>query len=97
MPKHAAAALTFENAMAELESLTARMESGELTLEASLAAYQRGAELVKFCRETLAAAELQVKVLEDGVLKDFDAPTGAGNINTPIGAGNFEAATYADE
>ena len=38
---------SFEEAMAELELLVAKMESGELPLAASVAAYQRGSELVK--------------------------------------------------
>ena len=39
---------SYEAAMAELETLVASMESGELPLEASLAAYRRGAELVRY-------------------------------------------------
>ena len=44
---------TFESAVAELESIVSSMESGQLTLEESLASYKRGAELLKFCQETL--------------------------------------------
>ena len=44
---------SFEEAMAELEQLVAKMESGELPLEASVAAYQRGSELVKYCAAQL--------------------------------------------
>lgn len=77
MPKNtASAAPTFESAMAELEQIAARMESGELPLEASLAAYKRGAELVKYCRDTLASAELQVRQLEEGMLRDFETQVG---------------------
>ena len=65
---------TFEQALAELERLVAAMEGGELSLEASLAAYQRGAVLAKFCQERLASAEQQVRVLEGGVLKNFRTP-----------------------
>lgn len=65
---------SFEQALHELEQLVAKMEGGELTLEASLAAYRRGAMLAKFCQERLAAAEQQVRVLEGGVLKNFRAP-----------------------
>lgn len=57
--------------MAELESIVTSMESGQLSLEESLASYKRGAELLKFCQETLQEAAQQVKVLENGVLKSF--------------------------
>jgi exodeoxyribonuclease VII small subunit len=49
------------------------MESGKLTLEDSLAAYKRGAELLSFCRSRLDDAQQQVRVLEEGALKDFSA------------------------
>lgn len=62
---------SFEDAMAELEQLVAKMESGELPLEASVAAYQRGSELVKYCAAQLERVERQVKVLEGDMLKPF--------------------------
>ena len=64
---------TFENALAELETIVARMEDGQLTLEQSLTAYKRGAELLKVCQAQLADAQQQVKVLEGGALKNFAA------------------------
>jgi exodeoxyribonuclease VII small subunit len=67
----------FESAMAELEKIVAEMESGKLTLEDSLAAYKRGAELLSFCRARLDDAQAQVRVLDEGTLKDFSA-TGTG-------------------
>ncbi len=63
--------LSFESAMAELEQLVSDMENGKLTLEDSLVAYKRGAELLSFCRTRLEDAQQQVKILEDGVLRDF--------------------------
>ncbi len=65
------ASATFEEAMAELEELVARMEAGELPLEASVAAYQRGSELVKHCAAQLERVERQVKLLEGDMLKPF--------------------------
>jgi exodeoxyribonuclease VII small subunit len=62
---------SFEEAMAELEQLVAQMEAGELPLEASVAAYKRGSELVKFCAGQLDRVESQVKVLEGDMLKPF--------------------------
>ena len=64
---------TFESALKELETIVARMEDGQLPLEQSLAAYKRGAELLKFCQAQLADAQQQVKVLEAGALKNFAA------------------------
>jgi exodeoxyribonuclease VII small subunit len=64
---------SFEASLAELEQVVADMESGKLTLEDSLAAYKRGAELLSFCRSRLDDAQQQVRVLEDGALKDFTA------------------------
>ena len=64
---------SFETAMADLEQLVADMESGKLSLEDSLAAYKRGAELMSYCRTKLEEAQQQVRVLEEGVLKDFNA------------------------
>ncbi len=63
----------YESAVAELESIVREMETGQLPLETSLAAYKRGAELLQFCRQQLAAAEQQVKILENGVLKPFQS------------------------
>lgn len=63
---------SFESALAELEQVVADMESGKLPLEDSLAAYKRGAELLSFCRSRLDDAQQQVRVLEDGTLKDFN-------------------------
>jgi len=71
MSKTSKAELKFEAAVAELETLVRTMESGELELEASIAAYQRGAELLKHCRDQLDAAETKIRILEDGELKDF--------------------------
>ena len=71
--------LPFEKALAELESLVAKMEEGDLSLEQSLAAHKRGLELAKQCRERLAAAEQQVKVLEGEVLKPLAGMSDGGD------------------
>jgi len=63
--------LTFEAALAELEQVVAEMEGGKLPLEESLVAYQRGAELLKQCRSRLDDAQQQVRILEEGTLKNF--------------------------
>ena len=74
MPKNPTpvAELTFEQALDELDALVRKMEAGALGLDESIAAYRRGAELVKFCQSKLAAAEEQIKVLEGDLLKPLD-------------------------
>jgi exodeoxyribonuclease VII small subunit len=63
--------LSFEEALAELELVVSNMETGKLPLEDSLAAYKRGMELLAQCRNRLEDAQQQVKVLENGVLKNL--------------------------
>ena len=67
-------ALTFEKALEELEALVGRMEDGKLPLEESLAAYQRGSELIKFCEGRLTEAQARIAVLEGGELRDLPPP-----------------------
>ena len=62
---------SFEAASAELEKIVTAMEAGQMPLEASLSAYQRGAELLQFCQNKLQGAQQQVRMLEAGILKDF--------------------------
>jgi exodeoxyribonuclease VII small subunit len=62
---------SFEAALAELEALVVTMESGQLPLRESLAAYQRGAQLLAYCQDALKDAQQQVEVLEKGVLRTF--------------------------
>lgn len=64
---------TFETALAELETIVASMEAGQLPLAESLEAYKRGAELLQYCQRALKDAQQQVQVLENGVLKAFGA------------------------
>ena len=63
--------LSFEAALAELEQVVSDMEAGKLPLEEALAAYQRGAELLRQCRSRLDDAQQQVRILEEGALKDM--------------------------
>lgn len=62
---------SYEAALAELDALVASMEAGQLPLDRMLESYQRGAELLGYCRARLAAVEQQVKILEDGQLKPW--------------------------
>lgn len=56
--------LSYEAALQELEALVARMDSGQMPLDELLAGYQRGASLLKICRDKLAAVEQQIKRLD---------------------------------
>jgi exodeoxyribonuclease VII small subunit len=73
-PPHNGKPESFEAATLELEGLVASMESGQMPLEQSLAAYKRGVELLQYCQTALQAAEQQVKILEEGTLKPFSTP-----------------------
>ncbi len=56
--------LRYEEALKELEKLVGEMESGKLSLEETLSAYQRGTALLKHCQGVLAQVEQQVKFIE---------------------------------
>ncbi len=60
---------SYEAALAELDALVARMEGGSLSLEESLAAYRRGAALVRYCQQQLEKVEQQVRVLDGETLR----------------------------
>jgi len=55
----------FEHALEELEGLVERLERGELSLEESLAQFERGIELTRACQQALADAEQRIEVLMD--------------------------------
>lgn len=63
----------FEEAFSSLENIVEKMESGELSLDESLAAFEEAIKLVKFCNSELEQAEQKVRVLtegSDGVISD---------------------------
>ena len=55
----------FEASLDALEQLVERMEHGEMSLEESLAAYERGVGLYRRCQNALEQAELRVRLLSD--------------------------------
>ena len=57
---------TYEDAVQELETLLARLESGQMPLAQLLQGYQRGAALLAFCREQLQVVEQQIQKLDTG-------------------------------
>ena len=66
-----AAPESYEAALKELEALVSQMESGQLPLADLLSGYQRGAELLAYCRAQLDAVEQQIKVLDNGAPKTW--------------------------
>jgi exodeoxyribonuclease VII small subunit len=69
----------FEDALAELESVVEKLESGELSLDESLKIFEQGVRLVKFCNEKLGEVEKKIDLLvkdKEGKLqlKPFDEP-----------------------
>ncbi len=62
----------FETALAQLEALVAKMESGTLPLDESLAVYEQGVELARICQRRLDHAEQQVKVLQGNLLRPLE-------------------------
>jgi exodeoxyribonuclease VII small subunit len=62
----------FESALEELESIIERLESGDLSLEDSLAAFEKGVGLVKYCNQKLSEVETKIELLmkdKEGRLK----------------------------
>jgi exodeoxyribonuclease VII small subunit len=67
----------FEAALAELEAIVKRLEDGDQTLESSLALYERGVQLSRYCHARLEEAERRIEILNDrGEVKP--APPGLG-------------------
>ena len=66
----------FEQSLDELEALVGKMEHGEMSLEDSLAAYERGVGLYRRCQAALEQAELRVRLLSDPEQPDSAEPFG---------------------
>ena len=70
--------MTFETAMAELETVVRQLESGQIKLDEAVAVYERGMQLKKFCEEKLKNAQSKIDKLiisPDGTVtgkEDFD-------------------------
>ena len=61
----------FESAIAELETIVKQLEEGDLPLDRSLALFERGVELSRYCHDQLGAAQRRIDILtERGELKD---------------------------
>jgi len=72
---------TFEDAMKALEAIVAELESGDLTLDQSLAKYEQGVKMYRICHERLQGAEKKVQLLlkDDAggfATEEFDSESG---------------------
>ncbi len=65
-PANDIAGLKFEQAMAELESIVSRLERGDIPLEDSITAYERGEALKKHCDQLLKSAEMRIEKITLG-------------------------------
>ncbi len=65
MPKVSKKTPSFEQALAELESLVETMEQGELSLEESLKSFERGVLLTRTCQQALKEAEQKIQILTE--------------------------------
>lgn len=64
--------MTFEKALAKLETIVKNLESGDLSLEDSLTTYQEGMQLARYCHDQIKNAEtIIVKLMKDDTLEDF--------------------------
>ena len=63
--------LNFEEALAEIDAIVSKLESGELSLDDSLQYFQRGMELINFCSAKLEGAEKKLKIIMEGEKGDF--------------------------
>jgi len=67
---------SFEAALLELQTLVDAMEKGDVSLEQSLQAFERGVELTRICQSALQNAEQKIQQLNaDGQLQDLMLPT----------------------
>ena len=73
-PENASPVAQFEQSLESLEQLVEQMETGELSLEASLSAYERGVGLYRQCQQALEQAELRVRLLSDPDRPDTAQP-----------------------
>lgn len=65
--------ISFEEALAQLEAIALKLESGELTLEESIESYEKGVALAQYCRKKLDEAQRKIEILQkqpDGTVQN---------------------------
>lgn len=65
--------LSYEQALAELESIVAALETDDYSLDRTLSLFERGQELARYCAGLLDTAELKVQQISGSQLADFEA------------------------
>jgi exodeoxyribonuclease VII small subunit len=73
-PAETAPVADFEHSLDQLEQLVARMEGGDMSLDESLSAFERGIGLYRHCQQALDKAELRVRLLLDPEAPDTAEP-----------------------
>ena len=66
MPAQPAPPRSFESALSEFEALVEKLERGDLSLEDSVDAYERGVVLHRYCEQALSTAERKIRILTEG-------------------------------
>lgn len=82
---------SFEQSLEDLESIIARVESGEVGLEKSIEEYERGVELIKRCRAILERAEQRIQHLS---LEDLESAGGSSRPDAPDDEGGDEESPF---
>lgn len=83
-PSPSLEALSFEEALTELEQIVRALENGQMKLEEAISAYERGAALRRHCDKRLGEAEMRVKTIvqhADGSLHHDDMPSSTATYN----------------
>jgi len=73
-PNEASPVAQFEQSLEELEQLVEKMEAGDLSLEQSLTAYERGVVLYRQCQQALEQAQLRVRLVSDPAQPEKSEP-----------------------
>ncbi|WP_293705366.1 exodeoxyribonuclease VII small subunit [Stenotrophomonas sp. UBA7606] len=73
-PNEASPVGQFEQSLEELEQLVEKMEAGDLSLEQSLTAYERGVGLYRQCQQALEQAQLRVRLVSDPAQPEKSEP-----------------------
>ena len=80
----------FESAIAELETIVKTLEDGDLALEKSLALFERGVTLSRFCHAKLEEAERRVEILnERGEIKPAPASLAGDAVRVTLASGEI--------
>jgi len=79
MPASAEQPVKFEEALSRLENIVFQLESGQLSLEESIARFEEGVKLGKICREKLGQAQEKIEIL----VKNADGTLGWGSLTPP--------------